>query len=64
MAVYYNRLNQRRHEYRNIDTSSNTVVPNAAQPNPKPSLRSGLTVNLTAGTSATPAEQGRYTAGG
>lgn len=64
MTVYYNRLNQRRHEYRRVNTSDNTVIPYPAQPNPKPNLRYGLTLNLTDGTSATPAEQGTHTAGG
>jgi len=70
MAVYYNRLNQRRNRYSTtgngaINTDHDTLVPSTAQPRTSPNLQSGLTLNHTAGASgATPAEQGLHTAGG
>ena len=66
MSVYYTRLNQRANNYRNVATSGNTVVTSPAQPNPRPTLRAGLSLNETAGegNGAVPAEQGLNTAGG
>ena len=64
MSVYYVRLNQRANNYKNVATSSDTVVTSPAQPNPRPTLRSGLTINLTGGTTTVAAEQGLNTAGG
>jgi len=66
MTVYYNRLNQRANQYRDIDTNSNEVIPYPAQPSPNPNLQAGLSLNETAGTGngATDATQGKNTAGG